>query len=132
MAYATNASGKRPSEMSPDDPNTAIAIRSKGARVERLRHARFGPMEKIYLFWLVGASCDGCTIAVTGATNPKVEHLLQGIVPGLPRVDLIHTVASVEVGPDWSEGRLSAASQDGVRRKAAANARGMQGYAAGR
>ena len=101
MAYATNASGKRPSEMSPDDPNTAIAIRSKGARVERLRHARFGPMEKIYLFWLVGASCDGCTIAVTGATTPKVEHLLQGIVPGLPRVDLIHTVASVEVGPDW-------------------------------
>jgi hypothetical protein len=37
----------------------------------------------------------------------------------------------VEVGPDWSEGRLSAASQEGVRRKAAANARGMQGYAAG-
>jgi gamma-glutamyltranspeptidase/glutathione hydrolase len=38
----------------------------------------------------------------------------------------------VEVGADWSEGRLSAAAQDGVRRKAAANARGMQGYAAGR
>jgi gamma-glutamyltranspeptidase/glutathione hydrolase len=38
----------------------------------------------------------------------------------------------VEVGADWSEGRLTAASQDGVRRKAAANARGMQGYAAGR
>jgi gamma-glutamyltranspeptidase / glutathione hydrolase len=38
----------------------------------------------------------------------------------------------VEIGPDWSEGRLTAASQDGVRRKAAANPRGMQGYAAGR
>jgi gamma-glutamyltranspeptidase/glutathione hydrolase len=38
----------------------------------------------------------------------------------------------VEVGPAWSEGRLTAASQDGVRRTAAANARGMQGYAAGR
>jgi gamma-glutamyltranspeptidase / glutathione hydrolase len=38
----------------------------------------------------------------------------------------------VEVGPDWSEGRLSAAAQDHGRRKAAANARGMQGYAAGR
>ena len=38
----------------------------------------------------------------------------------------------VELGPDWSEGRLTAASQDGVRRKAAANPRGMQGYAAGR
>ncbi len=38
----------------------------------------------------------------------------------------------VEVGPEWSEGRLTAASQDGVRRRAAANPRGMQGYAAGR
>lgn len=38
----------------------------------------------------------------------------------------------VEVGPSWSEGRLSAASRDGTRRKAAANPRGMQGYAAGR
>ena len=38
----------------------------------------------------------------------------------------------VEVGPDWSEGRLTAASREGRRRKAAANPRGMQGYAAGR
>ena len=38
----------------------------------------------------------------------------------------------LEVGPDWSEGRLTAASRDGKRRKAAANPRGMQGYAAGR
>ena len=38
----------------------------------------------------------------------------------------------VEVGPDWSEGRLTAASRDGSKRRAAANARGMQGYAAGR
>jgi gamma-glutamyltranspeptidase/glutathione hydrolase len=38
----------------------------------------------------------------------------------------------VEVGEDWSEGRLVAASRDGVRRKAAANPRGMQAYAAGR
>ena len=38
----------------------------------------------------------------------------------------------VEVGPEWSEGRLTAASKDGKRRRAAANPRGMQGYAAGR
>ena len=38
----------------------------------------------------------------------------------------------VEVGPEWSEGRLTAASRDGRRRRAAANPRGMQGYAAGR
>jgi gamma-glutamyltranspeptidase/glutathione hydrolase len=38
----------------------------------------------------------------------------------------------VEVGPDWSEGRLTAAAREGRRRCAAANPRGMQGYAAGR
>ena len=38
----------------------------------------------------------------------------------------------VEVGPDWSEGRLVAASQDGQFLRAAANPRGMQGYATGR
>ena len=38
----------------------------------------------------------------------------------------------VEVGPPWSEGRLTAASRAGKRRRAAANPRGMQGYAAGR
>ena len=38
----------------------------------------------------------------------------------------------VEVGEDWSEGRLSAARQDDGLYRAAANPRGMQGYAVGR
>jgi gamma-glutamyltranspeptidase / glutathione hydrolase len=38
----------------------------------------------------------------------------------------------VEVGGSWSEGRLVAASKDGAMLKAAANPRGMQGYAVGR
>ena len=38
----------------------------------------------------------------------------------------------VQVGEDWSEGRLTAARKDGGLLKAAANPRGMQGYAVGR
>jgi gamma-glutamyltranspeptidase/glutathione hydrolase len=56
----------------------------------------------------------------------------EGRLPPATVKDLERRGHKVEVGPDWSEGRLTAASQDGVRRKAAANARGMQGYAAGR
>jgi gamma-glutamyltranspeptidase/glutathione hydrolase len=37
-----------------------------------------------------------------------------------------------EMGPDWSEGRLSAARLEGGQMFAGANPRGMQGYAAGR
>ncbi|MBM3527328.1 MAG: gamma-glutamyltransferase family protein [Alphaproteobacteria bacterium] len=53
-------------------------------------------------------------------------------VPKETRDELARRGHIVEVEPDWSEGRLTAASKDGVRRKAAANPRGMQGYAAGR
>ena len=38
----------------------------------------------------------------------------------------------VEIDAEWCEGRLTAASRDGRRRRAAANPRGMQAYAAGR
>jgi gamma-glutamyltranspeptidase/glutathione hydrolase len=38
----------------------------------------------------------------------------------------------VVVGEPWSEGRLSACAKDGELLRAAANPRGMQGYAAGR
>jgi len=56
----------------------------------------------------------------------------EGRLPKATIKELERRGHKVEVGPDWSEGRLTAASQEGVRRRAAANARGMQGYAAGR
>jgi len=58
--------------------------------------------------------------------------VVEGRLPAATIAELKKRGHKVEVGPDWSEGRLTAASQDGVRRKAAANPRGMQGYAAGR
>jgi gamma-glutamyltranspeptidase/glutathione hydrolase len=58
--------------------------------------------------------------------------VLEGRVPRETVAELKRRGHIVEVGPDWSEGRLTAASRDGRRRRAAANPRGMQGYAAGR
>jgi gamma-glutamyltranspeptidase/glutathione hydrolase len=58
--------------------------------------------------------------------------VLEGRVPKESVAELERRGHGVEVGPDWSEGRLTAASRVGRRRRAAANARGMQGYAAGR
>ena len=53
-------------------------------------------------------------------------------VPQATRDELAKRGHIIEVEPEWSEGRLTAAAKDGPRRKAAANPRGMQGYAAGR
>jgi gamma-glutamyltranspeptidase/glutathione hydrolase len=58
--------------------------------------------------------------------------VLENRVPKATADELSRRGHIVEVGPDWSEGRLTAASRDGKRRRAAANPRGMQGYAAGR
>ena len=58
--------------------------------------------------------------------------LVEGRMPDATVKELRRRGHIVEVGPLWSEGRLTAASREGVRRRAAANPRGMQGYAAGR
>jgi gamma-glutamyltranspeptidase / glutathione hydrolase len=65
------------------------------------------------------------------AARPGVV-VVEGRLPAATIKELERRGHKVEVGPDWSEGRLTAASQVGPRRRAAANPRGMQGYAAGR
>jgi gamma-glutamyltranspeptidase / glutathione hydrolase len=58
--------------------------------------------------------------------------VVESRVPADTRKELERRGHVVEVGPAWSEGRLTAASREGRRRRAGANPRGMQGYAAGR
>ena len=74
-----------------------------------------GPLGKVYAFWLAGMSCDGCSIAVTGASEPALEDLLLGSIPGLPRVVLYHPVLAIEAGDEFvrnfelaAEGKLDA------------------------
>ena len=58
--------------------------------------------------------------------------VVEGRVPKATVDELRRRGHLVEIGEDWSEGRLTAASRQGRRLRAAANPRGMQGYAAGR
>jgi gamma-glutamyltranspeptidase/glutathione hydrolase len=58
--------------------------------------------------------------------------VVEGRLPAATIKELQRRGHKVEVEADWSEGRLTAASREGRRRRAAANPRGMQGYAAGR
>jgi hydrogenase small subunit len=74
-----------------------------------------GPLTEVHVFWLAGMSCDGCSIAVTGATAPSVEELLAGTIPGLPKVVLHHPVLSIAAGAEFvrplrdaAEGKLGA------------------------
>ena len=58
--------------------------------------------------------------------------VLEGRMPAETAQELRRRGHEVEMNDDWSEGRLTAATREDPWRKAAANPRGMQGYAAGR
>jgi hydrogenase small subunit len=61
-------------------------------------YAGEGPLKKVYVFWLAGMACDGCSVATLGATEPSVEELLTHSLPGVPLLVLHHYVLSLESG----------------------------------
>jgi hydrogenase small subunit len=47
------------------------------------------------------AGCDGDTVSITAASEPSIEDVLIGAIPGLPKVHLHNPVLAVEVGDDF-------------------------------
>src|SRR5262249_41379461 len=71
-------------------------------------------LEAVYLIWLSGAGCNGCTMAMLGSSEPGIEDLILGNVPDVPRVILVHPDLAMESGDAFlanldlaAEGKLS-------------------------
>jgi hydrogenase small subunit len=57
---------------------------------------------EVDVLWLTaGLGCDGDTIAMTAATQPGIEDLVFGALPGTPRMKLYNPVFAYEVGDDF-------------------------------
>jgi hydrogenase small subunit len=55
------------------------------------------PPETLDVVWLTaGLSCDGDSIAITAATQPSLEDLILGALPGVPRLTLHHPIFANE------------------------------------
>jgi len=64
-----------------------------------LEHSEHDPVS---ILWLTtGLGCDGDSIAMTSATNPSVEDLLCGCLPGMPPVILHNPVFAFENGEEF-------------------------------
>jgi hydrogenase small subunit len=71
-------------------------------------------VKEVHVLWYSdGLSCDGDTVSVTAATQPSIEDVVMGAIPGLPKVHLHNRCLSYEVGDDFmkffhmaAEGRL--------------------------
>jgi hydrogenase small subunit len=70
---------------------------------------------EIDILWITaGLGCDGDTISMTAASQPSLEDVLLGAIPGLPRVRLHNPVLAYANGDEFlepfhraAEGRLS-------------------------
>jgi hydrogenase small subunit len=57
-----------------------------------------------HVIWLTtGLSCEGDSVAMTGATNPSLEDIITGAIPGMPRVVVHNTVLAVESGQEFMQ-----------------------------
>jgi hydrogenase small subunit len=59
-------------------------------------------VEEVHLLWITaGLGCDGDTIALTAARQPSIEQLVEGCIPGLPRLTFHNPLLAYEVGDDF-------------------------------
>jgi hydrogenase small subunit len=65
----------------------------------------------ISVLWVTsGLGCDGDSIAMTAASNPSIEDLLRGALPGMPPLILHDPVLSYENGDDFMRPFFDAAA----------------------
>jgi len=59
--------------------------------------------QALHILWMNGGlSCDGESVALTAATQPSIEDLVLGALPGLPQIALHWPFFGFENGPDDS------------------------------
>src|ERR1700726_2711974 len=73
---------------------------------EQVPHGRVtqkpSPVAEVHILWITaGLGCDGDSVSVTAATQPSIEDVLLGAIPGLPTVHLHNPVLAYEVGDDF-------------------------------
>jgi Ni,Fe-hydrogenase I small subunit len=55
---------------------------------------------EVHVLWInAGLSCDGDSVALTSATQPSIEDLAPGVLPGLPKVHFHWPLIDYENGP---------------------------------
>jgi hydrogenase small subunit len=62
----------------------------------------FEPIQEISILWITaGLGCDGDTISMTAATQPSLEDLILGAIPGIPKVILHNPFLATEAGEEF-------------------------------
>jgi hydrogenase small subunit len=61
-------------------------------------------ISEVHVLWITaGLGCDGDSVSITAATQPSVEDIVMGAIPGLPKVHLYNPVLAYENGDDFMQ-----------------------------
>ena len=72
---------------------------------------RQSPVKEIHVVWMTtGLGCDGDSVSITAATQPSIEDLVMGNIPGLPKVHVHNPVIAYEVGDEFMKYWFDAAA----------------------
>jgi hydrogenase small subunit len=56
----------------------------------------------VHIVWMTaGLGCDGDSVSITAATQPSIEDVVLGAIPGLPKVHLHNPVLAYENGDEF-------------------------------
>src|SRR4051812_11760540 len=72
------------------------------ATAEPAGHAEPAEQEEpvVHILWInAGLSCDGDSVSLTAATQPSIEEIVLGALPGLPKVAVHWPLIDFESGP---------------------------------
>jgi hydrogenase small subunit len=55
----------------------------------------------LHVLWInAGLSCDGDSVSLTAATQPSIEEIVLGVLPGLPNIQVHWPLIDFECGPE--------------------------------
>lgn len=61
-------------------------------------------VKEVDIIWITaGLGCDGDSVSITAATQPSIEDVVMGAIPGLPKVNLHNPVLAYTVGDEFME-----------------------------
>jgi hydrogenase small subunit len=59
-------------------------------------------LKEVHILWMTaGLGCDGDTVSITAATQPSIEDVVMGAIPGLPQVHLHNPVLAYANGAEF-------------------------------
>src|SRR5471032_2714418 len=78
------------------DPESAIPYGRKTQHAPALK--------EVHILWITaGLGCDGDSVSITAATQPSIEDVLLGAIPGLPTMHLHNPVLAYENGDEFMD-----------------------------